>query len=130
MSDEALCIARLFLGIPFIVWGVMKLRGGEAKLVPGLSALGLPDAVFFAYMVGVCELIGGVAVVLGYPVRTVGVLLGLWCLLTGYQAHKGNFTELLKNVTMAGGFLALAAAGAGSISLFRGAPAGLFAYLP
>ena len=130
MSNEALCVARLFLGIPFIVWGLMKLRGGEAKLVPGLSALGLPDATFFAYLVGFCEFIGGVAVVLGYPMRTVGVLLGLWCLLTGYQSHRGNVTELLKNVTMAGGFFALAAVGAGSIALFRGAPEGLFSYLP
>lgn len=31
MHDEGLLIARLFLGIPFIVWGVLKLRGGEAS---------------------------------------------------------------------------------------------------
>ena len=130
MHNEALLIARLFLGIPFIVWGVLKLRGGEAKLVPGLQALGLPDAVGFAYLIGLCEFVGGVAVVLGYPLSTASVLLGLWCLVTGYDAHRGNITELLKNATMAGGFLALAIAGAGSISLFGGAPNGLFAYLP
>ncbi len=130
MQDEGLLIARLFLGIPFVVWGILKLRGGEAKLVPGLQALGLPDAVFFAYLIGVCELVGGVAVVIGYPVRTASILLGLWCLATGYDAHKNNITELLKNVTMAGGFFALAAAGPGSLSLFGGAPGGIFAYLP
>lgn len=129
MYDEGLFIARLFLGTPFIVWGVLKLRGGEAKLVPGLRALGLPDAVFFAYLIGLCEFVGGMAVVLGYPTRTASILLGFWCLVTGYDAHKGNITELLKNVTMAGGFFALATAGAGSISLFGGAPSGLFAYL-
>lgn len=128
--NEGLFIARLFLGIPFMVWGVLKLRGGEAKLVPGLRALGLPDATFFAYLIGFCELVGGVAVVLGYPARTASILLGLWCLVTGYDAHRGNITEILKNVTMAGGFFALAATGAGAISLFGGAPAGLFAYLP
>ena len=130
MHDGGLLIARLFLGIPFVVWGMMKLRGGEAKLVPGLHALGLPDAVFFAYLVGVCEFVGGLAVVVGYPARTASVLLGLWCLLTGYDAHRGNITELLKNATMAGGFFALSAVGAGTISLFGGAPGGLFAYLP
>ena|SRR5437868_3651126 len=109
--------------------GILKLRGGEAKLVPGLKALGLPDAVFFAYLVGFCEFAGGVMVVLGYPVRTTSILPGLWCLVTGYDAHRGNITEILKNVTMAGGFLALSAAGAGAISLFSDAPAGLFAYL-
>lgn len=130
MTDEALLIVRLFLGVPFIVWGSMKLAGGEVKLVPGLTALGLPDAVFFAYLVGLCEFIGGVAVVMGYPIRTVGILLGLWCLVTGYQAHKGNLTELLKNVTMAGGFFCIAAAGAGSLALFGGSPEGFFAYFP
>lgn len=129
MYDEGLVIARLFLGVPFVIWGILKLRGGEAKLVPGLQALGLPDAVFFAYLVGVCELIGGVAVILGYPVRTASVLLGFWCLLTGYDAHRNNITELMKNVTMAGGFFALVAAGPGSISLFGDAPSGLFGYL-
>lgn len=97
--------------------------------MPGLQALGLPDAVAFAYLIGLCEFVGGVAVVLGYPASTASVLLGLWCLVTGYDAHKGNVTEFLKNVTVAGGFFALATSGAGSISLFGGAPSGLFAYL-
>jgi len=130
MHDEGLFIARLFLGVPFIAWGVLKLRGGEAKLVPGLQALGLPEATFFAYLIGVCELVGGLAVVLGYPAHTAGVLLGLWCLVTGYDAHRGNITEFLKNATMAGGFFALAAIGPGALSLFGGVPSGIFAYLP
>lgn len=129
MHNEGLLIARLFLGVPFIVWGILKLRGGEAKLVPGLRALGLPDAVFFAYLVGFCEFVGGIMVALGYPISTASILLGLWCLVTGYDAHRANITELLKNVTMAGGFFALAVAGAGSLSLFGGAPGGLFAYV-
>lgn len=130
MQNEGIFIARLFLGMPFIIWGILKLRGGEAKLVPGLQALGLPDAVFFAYLIGLCELLGGLAVVAGYPVRTASVLLGLWCLVTGYDAHRGNITEILKNVTMAGGFFALAVTGAGAFSLFGGVPSGIFAYLP
>ena len=60
--DTGLLLARLFLGVPFIVWGIMKLRGGEAALVPMLKALGMPDAKGLAYMVGVCELVGGIGV--------------------------------------------------------------------
>lgn len=130
MYDEGLFIARSFLGVPFIVWGTLKLRGGEAKLVPGLQALGLPDATVFAYLIGVCEFAGGLAVVIGYPLRSASVLLGLWCIATGYDAHRGNVTEFLKNVTMAGGFFALATAGPGVISAFSGVPSGWFAYLP
>ena len=90
MNDRGLFLARLFLGIPFILW---------------------------------------VAIVLGYPVRTVGILLGLWCLATAKQAHMGNLTEILKNATMAGGFFLIAATGAGSLSLFRGTPPGPLARL-
>lgn len=54
MHDEGLFIARLFLGVPFVAWGTLRLRGGEAKLVPGLQALGLPDGGaplgLFAYL--------------------------------------------------------------------------------
>ena len=129
MNDRALFLSRLFLGIPFIIWGGLKLMGGASALVPGFTAMGLPDPLFFGYLVGLCEFIGGLAVVLGYPVRIVGILLGLWCLLTAKQAHMGNLTELLKNATMAGGFFLLATTGAGSLSLFRGTPTGPFALL-
>lgn len=130
MHEEALLVARLFLGIPFILWGAMKLRGGEAKLVPVLAGLGLPDAKALAYLVGFCEFVGGIGVTIGYPARTVGVLLGLWCLVTGYAAHKNDMNQLLAHVAMAGGFFLLAVVGAGSLSLFGGAPTGVFAYLP
>lgn len=94
--------------------------------MPVLVALGLPDATILAYLVGLCELLGGLAVVIGYPARLAGVLLGLWCLVTGFQAHKGDTNALLSHVTMAGGFFLLAVAGTGAIALFGGAAPGLF----
>ena len=39
MTDTALLLARLLMGGAFIIWGTMKLRGGEAKLVPVLKGL-------------------------------------------------------------------------------------------
>ena len=130
MNDMALLIARLFLGVPFIVWGVMKLRGGEAQIAPVIASLGLPDAKGLAYLVGLCELAGGIALALGYPARTASLLLGLWCLVTAYVAHKTDTNQLLAHTAMAGGFFLLAAVGAGTISLFTGAPSGIFAFLP
>lgn len=126
MDDLAFFVARLFLGVPFIIWGILKLRGGEAKLVPVLVAIGLPDATLLAYLVGLCEFVGGIAVVIGYPARTASVLLGIWCLITGYQAHRGDTNALLSHVAMAGGFFLLAAAGSGPIALFGGTPPGIF----
>ncbi len=130
MHDWALLIARLLLGVPFIIWGYLKLRGGEVKLVPAIRALGLPDPTAFAYLVGLCELVGGMMLAVGYPVSTASVLLGIWCLMTGYDAHRGNVNELFLHVTSAGGYFALAVAGSGALALFGGAPTGIFAYLP
>lgn len=130
MHEQALLVARLFLGVPFIIWGTMKLRGGEAKLVPVLVSMGLPDAKVLAYLVGLCELVGGIGVCLGYPARLVSVLLGVWCLITGYAAHKNDINQLLAHVGMAGGFFVLAVVGAGSVALFGGHPEGVFALLP
>ena len=117
MQNEALLIARLLLGIPFIIWGVLKLRGGEAKLVPVLAGMGLPDAKALAYLVGLCEFIGGVGVVIGFPLVLVSVPLGLWCLVTGYVGHKSHLNQLLSHVAMGGGFFALAIAGPGAFAL-------------
>lgn len=130
MHNEAVLIVRLLLGVPFIIWGIMKLRGGEVKLLPALKAIGLPDPMAFAVLIGICELAGGLMLVFGYPVRTASVLLGLWCLVTGYDAHRSNVNELLLHVTSAGGYFALALLGAGTIALFGGAPTGIFSLLP
>lgn len=130
MHDEALLIARLFLGVPFVIWGTIKLRGGTATVAAGLKAQNVPDSTAMAWMIAVCETVGGLGVVLGYPVTTFGVLLGLWCLVTGYDAHRKDINQLLSHIAMAGGYFTLAIAGPGSIALFGGAPGGVFALLP
>lgn len=115
MEDFIFIIARLLLGVPFILWGIMKLRGGEAKLVPVLAGMGLPDAKAFAYLVGICELVGGVGVVIGFPLVLVSIPLGVWCLITGYVGHRNDINQLLAHVAMGGGFFALAASRMGTI---------------
>lgn len=120
MFDITILLARLIMGGAFITWGIMKLRGGEAKLVPVLAAMGMPDAKALAYLVGFCELLGGIGVVLGWPLALFSVALGLWCVVTAVIAHKNDINQMLAHLTMCGGFFALAAAGPGSIALFGG----------
>lgn len=115
MDDVAILFARVLLGGPFVIWGVMKLRGGEAKLVPVLAGMGLPDAKALAYLVGFCELIGGAGVVIGFPLVMFSVALGIWCLITGYVGHRTDTNQLLAHIAMAGGFLALAAPSLGAM---------------
>ena len=128
--DLGLFIVRLFLGVPFIIWGIGKLRGGDAKIAPMIAQMGVPDPKLMALMVALCETAGGLMVVMGWPLRTAALLLGLWCLLTGYLEHRGNLTEFLKNVTMAGGFFALVVMGGGTLALFGGVGPGILGWLP
>ena len=130
MFDIAVLLARLLMGGAFIVWGTMKLRGGEAELVPVLKAMHMPDAKGLAYLVGLCEFLGGVGVVLGFPLVLFSLALGLWCLVTAYIGHKGDTNQMLAHTCMAGGFFTLASSGAGTLALFGGHPEGVFALLP
>ena len=79
-----LFIVRLFLGVPFIIWGIGKLRGGDARIAP---------------------------------------------LIAGSE-HRGNATEILKNIIVADGYFALVAAGGGAVSLCGGAAPGILSWLP
>ena len=84
----------------------------ESMGVPGLL---LPLVIF-------TELFGGLAILLGYKVRQVSVLLAGFCIISGVIFHH-NFSDqaqiimFMKNLAMAGGFLAFFVSGAGPISL-------------
>ncbi|MFD1796053.1 DoxX family protein [Paracoccus aurantiacus] len=111
MHETIILVSRLLLGVPFVIWGIMKLRGGEAKLVPVLKRLHLPDAKALAYLVGICELVGGLGVIVGWPLALFGTALGLWCLATAYIGHRDDVNALLSHVAMAGGFFLVASVG-------------------
>ena len=119
-DDFGILFARLLLGVPFIIRGFGKLRHDGAELVPVLTTLGVPDPRALAWLVGLCELVGGLGVVLGFPVGLFGVLLGLWCLATAIEAHRNSETAILGHVVMSGGFFLLATTGPGAIALFGG----------
>jgi putative oxidoreductase len=114
-------LGRILLSILFIVAGFQKLTGGAEGLSGMLGGMGLPQPLALAYLTGLCELVGGLAVLVGFQVRIVGILLALFCLFTGYIAHMGpdQATALMKNIGLAGGFLVLAANGPGAFALQR-----------
>ncbi|QIG48000.1 DoxX family protein [Nordella sp. HKS 07] len=122
MNNEGLLLARLLLGVPFVIWGALKLAGGAVGLSGGLTQMGLPAPLLLAYLISLFELVGGIAVVIGFPIRLAGILLALWCVATGILIHGGDATQLFKNLVMAGGFLLVAVTGAGRLALFKGAP--------
>lgn len=113
--------ARILMAVPFLLSGLGKL-GAYGATSAYMSSVGVPGALL--PLVIATEVLGALAVIVGWRTRIVAVLLAGFCLLTALIFHR-NFADQMqminffKNVSMAGGFLLLAAYGSGRLSLER-----------
>ncbi|MFM5404042.1 DoxX family protein [Aeromonas veronii] len=117
MKDVALLAGRVLLALMFVMAGWSKI-GGYAGTQGYMEAMGVPG--FMLPLVILLELGGGLAVVLGLFTRSLSVLLAGFTLMAAFIFHYQPAEQMLmfmKNVSVAGGFLALAAAGAGAFSV-------------
>jgi putative oxidoreductase len=109
------------MSLIFLMSGFHKLLAPSVT-IEHIAADGLPVPPA-AYVVAVlCELGGGLAILLGWQTRLAAAALALFCLVAAVAVHyvPGNSAQMVnfwKNVTMAGGFLYVLAFGAGAISL-------------
>jgi len=114
-----MAVARVLLALIFVLSGLSKL--GSAEAVRGyMEAMGVPGVLLWPTIA--FEIGAGVLVMLGYRTRVVALLLAGFCLLTAAVFHRQFSDQIqlimfLKNISMAGGFLLLAAAGPGAASL-------------
>ncbi|MCV3242228.1 DoxX family protein [Mesorhizobium sp. ZC-5] len=114
-------LGRILLSIMFILAGFGKLTaiGGTAGY---FGSLGLPLPNVTAVVVGLVELLGGLAVLVGFQTRIAALVLAVFTLAATAVAHL-NFADqmqvllLQKNLCITGGFLVLAAVGAGALSI-------------
>ena len=111
--------ARMLMSALFLLSGVGKLTAVSATQ-SYMAAYGVPTVL--VWPAAVFEIGAGVLLVLGLWTRPLGLLLAGWCLLTASIFHtaladQNQMINFLKNLTMAGGFLLLARAGATGFSL-------------
>jgi putative oxidoreductase len=105
----------------FILAGFAKLTS-IAATAGWFGSLGLPAPTLVAVVVGLVELVGGIAILIGFQTRAAALVLAVFTLAATAIAHM-NFADQVqllmaqKNLAVAGGFLALAAFGAGALSL-------------
>ncbi len=114
-------VARILLSVIFIMAGFSKLTAAAAT-AGYFEALGIPMPGLSVYLVGLFELIAGLAVLVGFKARIAALLLALFCLASGFMAHfdpssQAQMTSLMKNLAMAGGFLLLWLHGAGAYAI-------------
>ena len=110
---------RILLASLFLLSGLGKITA-YAATAGYMASVGVPGALL--PLVIVTELLCSLAIILGWQTRVVSLLLAGFTLVTGALFHN-NFADqiqmvmFLKNVSIAGALLMLAANGAGRLSL-------------
>lgn len=119
MSNLYILLGRVGLGLIFIVsgWGKLAAYAGTQQY---MEAMGVPGALL--PLVIALELGGGLAILAGAFTRWIALAFTVFAVASGVLFHwdfldQAQFTSLLKNFAIAGGFLMLAATGAGALSI-------------
>lgn len=119
-------VGRVLLALMFILAGFSKL--GNIEGTAGyIASGGLPMATALAVIVGLVELVGGIAIAIGFQARWAALALGLFTVLASLLFHKfwavpadqAMVQQLMfmKNLSVAGGLFVVAALGAGPASV-------------
>ncbi|MDA7430316.1 DoxX family protein [Primorskyibacter aestuariivivens] len=112
-------VARVLLAVLFIMAGIGKL-GNVEGFAGFMESGGVPG--FLAWPVIAFEILGGVALLVGFQTRLVALALGAFCLASGVLYHfvpadQMQMTMFMKNLALTGGYIALALTGAGAWSV-------------
>lgn len=119
LQSIAAPIGRLLISFIFLYSGLGKISG-YAGTQAYMESMGVPGALL--PLVIAVEVLGGLAVALGWHTRIAAFLLAGFSLLSALLFHA-NFADqmqlisFLKNVAIAGGFLMIVAVGGGAFSL-------------
>lgn len=120
-NDLFLLIGRIGLSAIFLWSGIGKIAGYagtaaymQSKGVPGML---LPGVIAL-------EIVAALAIIVGFQARLAALALAAFTVAAGLLFHynpgnQGEMIQLMKNVAIAGGLLAIAAAGPGRIALRR-----------
>lgn len=121
LGDAAKLVGRILLALMFVLGGWSKING-YAGTQAYMASAGVPGILL--PLVIIVELIGGLMIVVGYKTRLVALVLCAFTIAASVLFHM-NWAQpmqqllFMKNLSVAGGFLVLFAAGAGAYSVDR-----------
>ena len=127
-NDVVLLVARVLIAALFVLFGWSKLTGFSGT-VGYMASVGAPAPMLSAIIAVVMEFFVGLLIVAGFYTRPLAVLLALYTIGTALIGHHfwtmtgadqmANMINFYKNVSIAGGLLALAVTGPGRLSVDR-----------
>lgn len=116
-ADILALAARILLAAIFVLSGIAKLADPQGT-IGYIASVGLPlPEAAYAGAVGL-ELIGGLALIVGFKTRYVAAALAGFSIAAAFLFHfnladQNQFVHFFKNVAMAGGLLQIVAFGPG-----------------
>jgi putative oxidoreductase len=126
LQNPLALIGRILLAILFVPAGFGKIAGFTGT-VGYATAMGLPLPTVGVAIALVIELVGGLALLVGFGTRIAALALALFTLVASFYFHaywavpaeQQMMQQLMffKNIAITGGLLAFAAFGAGALSL-------------
>lgn len=122
MNNAALFAGRAGLALLFILAGVGKLGAGYPATQGYMESMGIAGGLL--PLVIALEIGGGLAILTGLLTRTSALALAAFSVVSALIFHfdlgdANQFNAFFKNIAIAGGFVLLAAQGAGDYSLDR-----------
>ncbi|WP_332681044.1 DoxX family protein [Bosea sp. (in: a-proteobacteria)] len=119
LSDAAKLVGRILLVLMFVTSGWSKISG-YAGTQAYMASAGVPGILL--PLVILVELIGGLMIVVGFKTRLVALALFFFTIAAAVLFHLNwaqpmQYLQFMKNLSIAGGFLVLFAAGAGAYSV-------------
>ena len=114
-------IGRTLMAAIFLISGLGKIAA-PAGTIGYIASAGLPFPKLGLAIAVFVEVVGGIALIVGYRTRIVAAVLAIFCVATAFCFHfnladQNQFMHFLKNIAMVGGLLQIAAFGAGRFSL-------------
>jgi putative oxidoreductase len=119
--DSTALAGRILIAVLFIMSGLGKIAAPAATQA-GIASVGLPLPEISYFGAITIEVLGSLLLIVGFRVRAVAIAMALFTLATAAFFHK-NFADqnqmihFMKNISIIGGLLQVAAFGGGRYAL-------------